>query len=342
MPRGPRLDAPGILHHVMARGIEGGRIFQSDKDREDFLRRLAGQVEATGLQVLAWALLPNHLHLLVRTGRRSLPSVMRRVLAGYAVAFNRRHRRQGHLFQNRYKSIVVEEEPYLLELTRYIHLNPLRGRLVRDLAALNRYPWSGHSVLMGRVRRSWQAVDEILGQFAPTSREARRRYRAFVAASVHQGRRPELVGGGLRRSAGGWASVAALKRGRERWAFDERVLGSGAFVEQILHEAESQVPAGWGAKAALTLPSVIERMARAFGVRETEIIGGSRRRPVAHARAAVSAVAVRSLGLPATRVAQALGVTVMAVLRGVDRGLGHLGERRLDPERLSKKVMRKV
>lgn len=326
----------------MARGIEGTRIFESDKDREDFVSRLASQVEATGLQVLAWALLPNHLHLLVRTGRRSLPSVMRRILGGYAVAFNRRHRRQGHLFQNRYKSIVVEEEPYLLELTRYIHLNPLRARLVRDLAALNQYPWSGHSVLVGHVRRSWQAVDEILGQLAPTSREARRRYRAFVVAGVHQGRRPELVGGGLRRSAGGWASVAALKRGRERWACDERVLGSGDFVEQILHEAESQATAGWSARVAQTLPSLIERMARTFGVRETEILGGSRRRPVARARAAMSAIAVRSLGLPATRVAQALGVTAMAVLRGVDRGLGYLRERRLDPERLAKEVIRKV
>ncbi|MBI4737226.1 MAG: hypothetical protein HY766_14410, partial [candidate division NC10 bacterium] len=112
--------------------------------------------------------------------------------------------------------------------------------------------------------------------------------------------------------------------------------------EQILHEAESQATAGWSARVAQTLPSLIERMARTFGVRETEILGGSRRRPVARARAAMSAIAVRSLGLPATRVAQALGVTAMAVLRGVDRGLGYLRERRLDPERLAKEVIRKV
>jgi len=118
MPRQPRLDAPGVLHHVMVRGIERRAIFRDDTDRADFVGRLAALVPATGLSVYAWALLPNHAHLLVRTGSRPLPRVMRSLLTGYAGAFNRRHQRQGHLFQNRYKSIVVEEEPYLLELQR--------------------------------------------------------------------------------------------------------------------------------------------------------------------------------------------------------------------------------
>src|SRR5574337_291505 len=145
MPRGSRLDAPGVLHHVMARGIESALLFRTDEDRLDFLRRLAAQVETTGAQVFAWALLPNHVHLLLRTGQRPLASLMRRLLTGYAIGFNRRHRRHGHLFQNRYRSIVVEEEPYLLGLTRYIHLNPCRAGLVRELDQLDRYPWTGDS-----------------------------------------------------------------------------------------------------------------------------------------------------------------------------------------------------
>src|SRR5574341_2003038 len=175
MPRGPRLDAPGILHHVMARGIERTLIFRTDDDREDFIRRIAEQAESTGLEVLAWVVLPNHLHLLVRTGRRPLASVMRRLLTGYAGTFNRRHKRHGHLFQNRYKSIVVEEEPYLLELVRYIHLNPIRAGLVRDLGALDRYRWSGHSALLGQRKQPWQACDEVLGQFSATRKVARQR-----------------------------------------------------------------------------------------------------------------------------------------------------------------------
>ena len=125
MTRQARLDAPGTLHHVMARGIEGTNIFRTDKDWNDFLDGLAAQCEAKALKVYAWAFIPNHFHLLVRTGNRPIFASMRKILTGYVVRFNRRHQRQGHLFQNRYKSIVCEEDPYLLELTRYIHLNPL-------------------------------------------------------------------------------------------------------------------------------------------------------------------------------------------------------------------------
>lgn len=136
MPRGPRLDAPGALHHVMARGLDRQLIFRDGRDRDDFVRRLASLAEAGALGIYAWALLPNHFHFLVRTAHRPLSRAMRSLLTGYAGAFNRRHRRTGHLFQNRYKSIVVEEETYFLELVRYLHLNPVRagvGTSLRDM-----------------------------------------------------------------------------------------------------------------------------------------------------------------------------------------------------------------
>ncbi|MBW1796645.1 MAG: transposase, partial [Deltaproteobacteria bacterium] len=152
MPRQARLDAPGVLQHVMARGIECREIFKDDQDRKSFLERLAIILEETQTQCYAWALIPNHFHLLFRTGQAPLSKVMRRLMTGYAVTFNIRHRRSGHLFQNRYKSVVCEEDSYLLELTRYIHLNPLRARLVEDLKSLDKYPWSGHSVLIGKQK----------------------------------------------------------------------------------------------------------------------------------------------------------------------------------------------
>ena len=150
MSRQPRLDAPATLHHVMVRGIERNQIFRDDMDRADFVAHLARLVETGAWTVYAWALLPTHAHLLVRTGTRPLPRSTRSLLTGYAGAFNRRQHRVGHLFQNRYKSIVVEEEPYLLEMVRYLHLNPLRAKVVPDLRALGRYPWTGHSALVGR------------------------------------------------------------------------------------------------------------------------------------------------------------------------------------------------
>ena len=195
MPRQARLDAPDTLHHVMVRGIERTALFRDDVDRADFITRLASLVEAGAWTVSAWALLPNHAHLLVRTGSRPLPRSMRALLTGYAGAFNRRHKRVGHLFQNRYKSIVVEAEFYLLELVRYVHLNPLRAKVVPDLRRLGQYPWTGHSALLGTVPRPWQDTRTILRQFGPTPARARTAYRAFVAAGVPRGRRPEFQGG---------------------------------------------------------------------------------------------------------------------------------------------------
>ena len=150
MPRQARLDAPGVLQHVMALGIERRKIFWDDKDRASFLERFAVILEEAQTQCYAWALIPNHFHLLLRTGPTPLSTVMRRLMTGYAVTFNIRHRRSGHLFQNRYKSVVCEEDPYLLELMRYIHLNPLRANLVKDLKELDKYLWTGHSAILGR------------------------------------------------------------------------------------------------------------------------------------------------------------------------------------------------
>jgi len=204
MPRQARLDAPGVLQHVMARGIERRKIFWDDKDRSSFLERFAVILEETQTQCYAWALIPNHFHILLRTGATPLSTVMRRLMTGYAVTFNIRHRRSGHLFQNRYKSVVCEEETYLLELTRYIHLNPLRAKLVEDLKSLDKYPWTGHSVLVGKQKNplvpeippaieedkylAEKTVDEVLRHFGSALNDARQHYWAFVEKGIKHGR----------------------------------------------------------------------------------------------------------------------------------------------------------
>ena len=153
MPRQPRLDTPGALHHVIGRGIAGIDIFSDVKDREDFLVRIKDLCDKKAFSIYAWALMSNHFHLLVRTGNMSLSDSMRKLLTGYVVNYNRRHKRYGYLFQNRYKSILCEDDPYLLELTRYIHLNPLRAGIIKSVNVLRRYKWCGHSVIMGHVKR---------------------------------------------------------------------------------------------------------------------------------------------------------------------------------------------
>ncbi|MEK7205308.1 MAG: transposase [candidate division NC10 bacterium] len=317
MPRQPRLDAPETLHHVMVRGLERRVIFRDAQDRADFVGRLATLAEHGALTVYAWALLPNHAHLLLRTGRRPLARSMRSLLTGYAGAFNRRHRRVGHLFQNRYKSIVVEEEPYLLELVRYLHLNPVRAGVVKDLRTLDRYPWTGHSALLGTVPRPWQAAHEVLGQFGPNRRRARAAYRAFVAEGLGRGRRPELQGGGLIRSLGGWQAVAALRRGREAYRGDERVLGSSAFVAQLQRAVEAtEAPRG----PQLALEPLVAGVCRHIGLPREALGGGGRRTAVQHARAGLAYLWVEVLGHPGRPLAPLLGLQPAGVLKAAQRG----------------------
>jgi len=185
MPRQSRIDAPGALHHIIARGIEGRKIFEDDQDRHDFVKNLGLILEQTETACYAWSLLPSHFHLLLRTGPVPVSTVMRRLLTGHAVRYNRRHQRQGHLFQNRYKSILCQEETYLLELVRYIHLNPLRARLVSDLDQLEQYPFSGHGVIMGKQERPWQSSEELLRYFGKKTDSARCKYREFVDKGIH-------------------------------------------------------------------------------------------------------------------------------------------------------------
>ena len=307
MPRGPRLDAPGVLHHVMVRGIERRPIFRDTKDRADFLARLAALADAAALVVYAWALLPNHAHLLVRTGQRPLARSMRSLLTGYAGTFNRRHHRVGHLFQNRYKSVVVEEGAYLVELVRYLHLNPLRAGILRDLRALDRYPWTGHAALCGRAEYAWQATGEILAQFGRDRRRARAAYRAFVAAGVSQGRRADLQGGGLIRSAGGWQAVQELRRGREAYMADERVLGGSEFVEAVLREAELQEQRRERTRRHhLDLATLIARVAKSLGVAPDALVQRGRVTSVLKARHLLAYLWVEYLGRPGSELAQTL------------------------------------
>ena len=156
----------------MIRGIERTAIFRNDEDRESFLDRIGETLLESSTPCYAWSLLGNHVHFLLSTGKIPIARVMRKVLTGYAVTFNRRYRRSGHLFQNRYKSILCEEDVYLRELVRYIHLNPLRAGVVKDLRELGSYGYSGHSVLMGKNKREWQDRDYVLRYFGQTEREA--------------------------------------------------------------------------------------------------------------------------------------------------------------------------
>ena len=320
MPRQARLDAPGTLHHIILRGMEKRRIVDDDKDRQNFVKRLGDLSEETETKIYAWSLLTNHAHLLLRSGPWGLPKFMRRLLTGYAVTYNLRHLRHGHLFQNRYHSIVCDEEVYFRELVRYIHLNPLRAHLVSKLSELDRYPWCGHAVLMGRIKNDWQDRDYALSWFGKIEGEARRAYRKYMAEGLSQGKRPELVGGGVVRSYGGWSAVLSLRRFQERISGDQRILGTGDFVERVLCDSEEPLR---------NRPSPLERSKRIETIlREEcqkgkielgELRMGGRRGEIPRVRSEITQQLVKTLGMSLAEVARLLGVSTSAISKILQR-----------------------
>jgi len=322
MPRLARLDAPGVLHHIMIRGIERRKIFRNDKDREDFLDRLSTLLPQTETSCYAWVFLPNHAHFLFRTGKISLATLMRRLLTGYAVSFNIRHKRHGQLFQNRYKSIVCQEEVYLRELVRYIHLNPIRAGIVHNLIELNKYAYSGHSVLMGRKKRPWQDVDYVLSYFGDTLQRARKDYFSYVKAALDQGRPNELTGGGLIRSLGGWAEVRkhGLK-GQQHIKSDERILGESDFVADILCQANEKFERKYELKRlGYDLDQVAGRVAEIYGIEVDDIFLKGKQQKRVKARSLFCFWAVHELGISLTELARRLGISVPGVGYSVVRG----------------------
>jgi REP element-mobilizing transposase RayT len=335
MPRQARIDAPGALHHIICRGIERSRIFTDNIDREDFIRRLEAILAETSTVCYAWALIPNHFHLLLRTAATSISTVMRRLLTGYAVTFNHRHNRSGHLFQNRYKSIICQDDLYLLELVRYIHLNPLRAKLVDSIETLAGYDASGHRQLLGLTKSGLVAVDDVLSLFGNKREQARHQYAAFVADGLGQGKRPELVGGGLRRSLAD-VSLRSNPSGDERMVSDERILGKGEFVEAVLRRAEIKETARQRYQCAgFDLTALTNLVAEMLEVDYTQVQSAGKQPKRVMARSLFCYWAVRELGHSATMLGRMLGLSQPAVSQAVHRGEMLAAERSWQLSRLT-------
>lgn len=314
MPRGAGLDRPGTLHHVIVRGIERRNIVDDDLDRGNWVARVGRVADETQTVIYAWALMGNHAHMLLRSGTGGVALFMRRVLTGHAVAYNRRHRRHGHLFQNRYKSIICEEDAYFTELVRYIHLNPLRAGLVASLTQLDRYPWCGHAVVLGQRDHLWQDCDYVLKWFGKKVGPAKRAYRMFVEKGIPQGQRPELVGGGLIRSLGGWSAVKSIRRSGAEEKGDARILGSSEFVNQVIDEADRQVKHQLAGEDLIgTARNIIRSRCKEHHVSTEVLRNGSRRQAVSNLRKHLALKLVNELGLSLAETGRQLGLTTSGV-----------------------------
>ncbi len=304
MPRAARIDIPDLLQHVIVRGVNRCDIFRDDDDRSRFLRSLSKFLVQTGTECLAWSLMTNHFHLLLCPRQTRLAPLMRRLLTGYAIYYNLRHKRSGHLFQNRYKSIVCDEDAYLLELVRYIHLNPLRAGLVADLAALDEYAWSGHAVIMGNGELEGQVVDDVLALFATKRIKARCHYHQFIADGVLQGKRNDLTSSSKRQTK------------LPDDPYDDRILGDGDFIEEI--RTRQELKPVFSTKIAIG--ELIRRACTHFAIAPESLQRRTRASGIAEIRSIICYLAVRLIDHNGAEVGRRLGLSRSGVSVATGRG----------------------
>lgn len=178
MARPLRVEYPGAYYHLINRGNAGENIFDRDGDKEKFLQYLNKAVGRFSIIIHTYCLMANHYHLLVETTQQNLSVAIQWLNASYAAYYNRKHRRSGHLFQGRYKAILIDADEYLRQLSRYIHLNPVRAKIVTKPAE---YPWSSYSAFIGRMKGSdWLETRWLLAYFGRKRKEAIKNYKNFV------------------------------------------------------------------------------------------------------------------------------------------------------------------
>ena len=208
-----------------------------------------------------------------------------------------------------------------MELIRYIHLNPLRAGIVESLRGLDRYCYSGHSAIVGKHKRAWQDTEYVLKFYAKTVAAARRRYREYINKGIAQGRRPELVGGGLVRSAGGWSAIKTMRQMGFQQKADERILGDGDFVTKVLAEAKEQLERKYRLKASgFDFSMVVKRVSELLGIGPDQVLVSGKGRQAVEARSLVCYWASSELGLSQIYLAQKSGISQPAVSLSIKRG----------------------
>ncbi len=277
MPRQARLDYPGALHHVIGRGIDGLYIFNELKDKREFLRRIKKCLDESSLRIYGWCLMGNHFHILIQTGKTSLAEFMRSIMTGYAIYYNKTHKRKGYLFQNRYKSILCEADVYLLKLISYVHLNPIKARMV-SFGKLKQYAWTGHKELMNRQQEGGLIDrEEVLGFFGLTEKQAIETYMDYLKDELKSNE--DMDAGGSVRSLGSNEEGTKAQE-EENQMCDRRILGSEDFVESVLNRLEKEeLPIG----PFRDIIDLLKRLASYYQLDKDEILN-SRTKEVREAR----------------------------------------------------------
>jgi REP element-mobilizing transposase RayT len=317
MPRMLRLEYPGSIAHVMARGIEGRDIFRSDDDRHDFLMRLKSGLRATGYKCLAWCLMKNHYHLVLRTNENPMSSLMRPLNGGYARRFNAASSRRGYLFQDRFKSVLCQDQEYTRQLIRYVHLNPVRKGLVRSIDELKKYRWCGHAWIIGlkdACGADFQDRRECLRRFGRTESAGIAEYLLYLSAAMEIGstERAGWFGGTeeseITGSSKGWPAVIGDPE-FARTAMDRHAVGA------MRKHRKADYPD--------VLGQIANETCRTFHIKKEELFHRGRSNNRSIARAAFCHQANTAELIPLSVIAGYLGINIAPVSMLAKRGKDH-------------------
>lgn len=305
MARKPRVHYPGALYHAMSRGNQGQLIFLDDGDRQRYLNLLKELPRRFGCKLYAYVLMDNHVHLLVEVGNLPLSKIMQNLQFRYTQQYNRRYRKVGHLFQGRYKAILCDRDNYLLELVRYIHLNPIRAGLVRRT---DRYRWSSHAMYVKGDETQGVSVNTVLEQFGSRRRGAIQRYREFISEGMGEGHREDLY-----------------------QTIDQRFLGDEEFAQEIrerVEEVEDNPPID------IELEEIVKKVCGEFGIHSQRVLGREKSREISEVRWMIGRLAIEQAGYRLMEVARYLNRDPGVM----SRGIRHIEERLEQDKQLSRRI----
>jgi REP element-mobilizing transposase RayT len=276
MARKPRVEFDGAFYHVIVRGNQRQRIFRDDEDRRYYLKRIEHYRQRYRFVIYGYVLMSNHVHLLLETGKTPLSKILQGIQFTYTRYYNRRYRTVGHLFQGRYKAILCDCDAYLLELVRYIHLNPARVKNPQELCT---FQWSSHHAYLGRKGSIAVNTASVLEQLGNTAAEAAKAYRRFIADGQNRGH-------------------------DERYyqVIDQRFLGDEKFIQKIIEQApQAEVrPGGRG----LRFETLLHAVAKVHGCRTKDLTAAGRQRAWAKARGQLAYLAREWCDMKANEIAR--------------------------------------
>jgi putative transposase len=303
MARKPRLFYPGAVYHVLLRGNAGQNIFYEKEDRKFFYRLLQEGHEKFGHRIHAFCLMANHIHLAIQVADTPLSRIMQSLSQRYTGWINRQLERKGHLFQGRYKALLIDADTYLLELVRYIHLNPIRARIVESVED---YPWSSYHAYLGREKPSWVTTNWVLAQFASRQSTARRKFREFIREGYGESRREEF----------------------HRGTKEGRILGSDRFFEEVLSLKGEKVA------SQVTLDQILERVCDSYGIEVESLASAGRQHRLSEVRAMISWIVRETRHLSLTELSKRLNRDISSL----SVSAGRLVEKSKFDNHLSKKM----